>query len=84
VSYSDHLERFIAAKITKLHLDQSSYITTSYSFDDCGRPELVARMPDIPGVVVVLNIDSGQVEIRVDKDAPYQVIAIEITLPPNT
>lgn len=77
---NEQLEEFRHSAITKLILDANTWIHVLIPLQDCGRPELVAHVDEIPGVSVVVNIETGIVEISVKPDAPYQVVGCEVAI----
>lgn len=68
------------AVLTKLIIDNDSYIPVSYRFADVGRPEVIATVAEIIGVSVTLNTLTGEVTIEVPDDCTYQINGVEIGL----
>jgi hypothetical protein len=82
VGYQIHLKRFESATVSKLILDQYSYIPTQYKFVKDAGSKLKASMPEIPGVDISIDLATGEVSVLVpDSASPYQVVAVEISLP---
>ncbi len=78
--YEEQLADFRHSAITRFILDADTYLHVLIPMQDCGRPELVAHLPELPGVSVSLNVETGIVMINVGPNADYKIIGAEVSI----
>lgn len=66
------------AVLTKLIIDDFTYIPMNYPFADKGQQTVVADVAEILGVWVSIDIDTGEIVIEVPEDCTYQINGVEI------
>ncbi len=79
----EQLEEMRTSVVTRLVIDRDSYIHVLIPFADTGSDQVIAALPELPGIAVILNVRTGTVVINVIKDstgANYDIIGAEIAV----